>query len=106
MKQIKKYKYLITIILILSIIVLGIIIKINLDKNKELNIDNEIFSYEKEEDVKEKISEYKVDIKGAIANPGVYIGNDNTRVIDQTCPIMIQKLNNIFQRNPLISMGI
>lgn len=82
MKQIKKYKYLITIILILSIIVLGIIIKINLDKNKELNIDNEIFSYEKEEDVKEKISEYKVDIKGAIANPGVYIGNDNTRVID------------------------
>ena len=82
MKQIKKYKYLITIILILSIIMLGIIIKINLDKNKELNIDNEIFSYEKEEDVKEKISEYKVDIKGAIANPGVYIGNDNTRVID------------------------
>ena len=61
---------------------LGIIIKINLDKNKELNIDNEIFSYEKEEDVKEKILEYKVDIKGAIANPGVYIGNDNTRVID------------------------
>ena len=82
MKQIKKYKYLITIILILSIIMLGIIIKINLDKNKELNIDNEIFSYEKEKDVKEKISEYKVDIKGAIANPGVYIGNDNTRVID------------------------
>lgn len=26
--------------------------------------------------------------------------------IDQTCPIMIQRLNNIFQRNPLISMGI
>lgn len=81
MTQIKKYKYLITVILILLIIVLGIIIKINLNKEKELTIDNEIFSYEKEE-VKEKISEYKVDIKGAIANPGVYIGNDNTRVID------------------------
>lgn len=26
--------------------------------------------------------------------------------IDQTCPIMIQRLNNIFQRNPLISIGI
>lgn len=26
--------------------------------------------------------------------------------IEQTCPIMIQRLNNIFQRNPLISMGI
>ena len=25
---------------------------------------------------------------------------------DQTCPIMIQRLNNIFQRNPLISIGI
>lgn len=82
MKLIKKYKYLITIILIILMILLGIIIKINLDKNKELNIDNEIFSYEKEEDVKEKIAEYKVDIKGAIVSPGVYIGNDNTRVID------------------------
>lgn len=27
-------------------------------------------------------------------------------VKDQTCPIMIQRLNNIFQRNPLISIGI
>lgn len=27
-------------------------------------------------------------------------------VRDQTCPIMIQRLNNIFQRNPLISIGI
>lgn len=27
-------------------------------------------------------------------------------MIDQTCPIMIQRLNNIFQRNPLISIGI
>ena len=26
--------------------------------------------------------------------------------LDQTCPIMIQRLNNIFQRNPLISIGI
>lgn len=27
-------------------------------------------------------------------------------LLDQTCPIMIQRLNNIFQRNPLISIGI
>lgn len=27
-------------------------------------------------------------------------------MIDQTCPIMIQRLRTIFQRNPLISMGI
>ena len=82
MKLIKKYKCFITIILIVLMIMLGIIIKINLNKNKELNIDNEIFSYETEKEVKEGTFEYKVDIKGAIANPGVYIGNDNTRVID------------------------
>ena len=82
MKLIKKYKYLITTILIFLIIMLVIIIKINLNKDKELNIDNEIFSYENEDKVKEETSEYKVDIKGAIKNPGVYIGTDNTRVID------------------------
>lgn len=32
--------------------------------------------------------------------------NPDTTFLDQTCPIMIQRLNNIFQRNPLISMGI
>ena len=31
---------------------------------------------------------------------------ENTSVLDQTCPIMIQRLRTIFQRNPLISMGI
>lgn len=82
MKLIKKYKYLITTILIFLIIMLVIIIKINLNKDKELNIDNEIFSYENDDKVKEETSEYKVDIKGAITNPGVYIGTDNTRVID------------------------
>ena len=34
-----------------------------------------------------------------------YLKN-NMRALDQTCPIMIQRLNNIFQRNPLISIGI
>lgn len=32
--------------------------------------------------------------------------NLSVHFIDQTCPIMIQRLNNIFQRKPLISMGI
>ena len=68
--------------LLVFAIILGIIIKINLNKNKELNIDNEIFSYEEETEVEEDKIEYKVDIKGAILNPGVYIGNDNIRVID------------------------
>lgn len=82
MRLIRKYKYLITIILVLFIILLGVVIKINLTKDKELTIDNEIFSYETEEKKENNNNEYKVDIKGAIVNPGVYIGNDTTRVID------------------------
>ena len=82
MQLLKKYKYLLTMTLLVFAIILGIIIKINLNKNKELNIDNEIFSYEEETEVEEDKIEYKVDIKGAILNPGVYIGNDNIRVID------------------------
>ena len=82
MRLLKKYKYLLTMTLLVLVIILGIIIKINLNKNKELNIDKEIFSYEEEAEVEEDKIEYKVDIKGAIANPGVYIGNDKTRVID------------------------
>lgn len=81
MQLLKKYKYLLTTTLFALIIIMSIIIKINLNRNKELNIDNEIFSYE-DEKVEENNLEYKVDIKGAILNPGVYIGNDNTRVID------------------------
>ena len=85
MKLIRKYKYLITIILVLFIILLGVIIKVNLNTNKELNIDKDMFSYEteeKKENNNHEYHEYKVDIKGAIVNPGVYIGNDTTRVID------------------------
>ena len=79
---IRKYKYLITIILVLFIVLLGVIIKVNLHTNKELNIDKDMFSYETEEKKETNNREYKVDIKGAIVNPGVYIGNDTTRVID------------------------
>lgn len=82
MRLIRKYKYLITIILVLFIVLLGVIIKVNLHTNKELNIDKDMFSYETEEKKETNNREYKVDIKGAIVNPGVYIGNDTTRVID------------------------
>ena len=53
-----------------------------------------------------KIKKVYVDIKGAIVNPGVYEIEENKKVIDQTCTIMIQKLNLLFTRNPLISKGI
>lgn len=61
---------------------------------------------EVEGETKEETSKIKVDIKGYVKKPGVYEIDAKSIVNDQTCPIMIQRLNNIFQRNPLISMGI
>ena len=92
LKIIKKYKYIITFVLILLIICLVIIRKNNLKENnkkytikestdvlvKELttNIENS-----KEEVLKEE-SKIKVDIKGQVVNPGVYELEENSRVID------------------------
>ena len=45
----------------------------------------------------------KVDIKGEIINPGIYSLTSTSRVIDQTTPNMIQKLNLLFARKPVIS---
>lgn len=42
-----------------------------------------------------------IDFIVAAVNP-----TKDEKILDQTCPIMIQRLNNIFQRNPLISIGI
>lgn len=67
-----------------------------------------IFKEEKEETNKkdEQKENVFVDIKGAIANPGVYELEQNKKVIDQTTPNMIQRLNDIVERKPLISIGI
>ena len=48
----------------------------------------------------------KIDVKGLVANPGVYELNEGSRVIDQTTPNMIQRISGIFERNPLISKEI
>ena len=47
-----------------------------------------------------------VDIKGAVNKPGVYELNENSRVIDQTTPNIIQRISGIFERNALISKEI
>ena len=49
---------------------------------------------------------YMVDIKGEVQTPGIYELESSSRVIDQTTPNMIQRINGIFERNPLISKGI
>ena len=47
-----------------------------------------------------------VDIKGEINSPGTYEMDYDERIIDQTTPNMIQKISEIFARNPLISSGL
>lgn len=107
LRFLKKYKYVMTIFLFMLIIFYIVFVKVNL-KSKEKNlVDNQVVINEVEKvevDLKDDL--VYVDIKGAVKKPGVYKINSDKKIIDQTCPIMIQRLNNIFQRNPLISIGI
>jgi len=77
MKVIKKYKYLITIVLLGMIICWGYFVKRNLEENSQVDendvlmggvIEDEIETLF-EDDRKEMVT---VDIKGAVKNPGVY----------------------------------
>ena len=113
MKKIKKYFKLIIILLIIILVIGYIIIKLYLNKNDSVEVVLDEFDLEFNENinVKEDVTFdsnkiFYVDIKGAVQNPGVYEIEENKKVIDQTCSIMIQRLRTIFQRNPLISMGI
>lgn len=100
--------------LIGGVVLLGIVLFLNFgiykicdEKITNMNAKNYMStSLEKEEVEEEKEEYYKIDIKGAVNKPGVYKLVNGSRVIDQTCSIMIQRLRTIFQRNPLISMGI
>lgn len=77
----KKYLYLLIVLIILLSLMLYFIF------NKE-EVKEEIESLEEVANVTEKINvieenkKIKIDIKGAVKNPGVYELNDNTRVID------------------------
>ena len=117
MKKIKKHLKGITISIILILILSLILIKYSLLKEKEENIvvneleivkqeNEEKESIEKEEVTELAVKNIYVDIKGAVKNPGVYEIRENKKVIDQTTPNMIQKLNLLFARKPLISKEI
>ena len=75
MKYIKKYKYLITLVILLGIISWGYLVKRNLNENsiiinEELTQEIDINKDIQNENVEEEL--VTVDIKGAIKNPGVY----------------------------------
>ena len=82
MKLIKKYKYILTCIIIIIIIIACILVKKNLNDNKYENIEEE-----KEITISEKIEEEKenkcsVDIKGAVNQPNVYLVDCDNNVND------------------------
>ena len=87
LKQIKKYKYLLTIIIIMLITLLCIIRTNKLkENNKSYSIkDSDIIIEEiitNEEEQQEVVDKIKVDIKGQVVNPGVYELDNNSRIID------------------------
>lgn len=85
LKIIKKYKYIISFIIVLIIICLAII------RSKMLKDNNKIYSINKDEEIifkedivldNNEVKKIKVDIKGQVLNPGVYELDDGSRVID------------------------
>lgn len=93
------------IILAIAIIVILVIIILNFkSEEKEAFIQTNNDLIQEDENKIEKV--IIVHIVGCVKNPGIVEVKDGARIIDQTCPIMIQRLSTIFQRNPLISMGI
>ena len=100
-------KKIICIILVIFLLVIFILNQPKSNRNSKIEDDLEIKSEELEnnlENEKVEVSKklYKVDIKGAVVNPGVYEVEENSRVIDQTTPIMIQRISGVFERKPLI----
>ncbi len=82
-KILKKIKYIITIIIIIIFIIYLYNLKNNL-KKKENSIANNsnIIDIMNEDNDKEYLDRIRVDIKGAIKNPGVYEIDKDSRVID------------------------
>lgn len=73
-------------------------------QSKKIVKDNNKISVKKENSHNKNI--FKVDIKGQIVFPGIYELEEESRVIDQTTPNMIQRIIGIFERKPLISKEI
>ncbi len=84
MKIIRKLKYPISIIVLICIITYIIYTKKQLEKNQfdDIEVVSKIDDLNINEEEKEQITEYYVDIKGAIKKPGVYKLDSNLTIND------------------------
>lgn len=85
MKLIRKITYPLTIVFLFFIIICVIVLKNNLNKTKNDNIEikEDIVTEELiNENITENNNKYNVDIKGAIKNPGVYQLDSNLTIND------------------------
>lgn len=90
LKLLKKYRYLLTAIIVIVLVFGSIIIRIKLEEESLLVKDEDIivedvkddYKNESEEETNEEINKVFVDIKGAVINPGVYEIDSDKRVID------------------------
>lgn len=80
--DIKKYKYL--IVSVLGVLILILVLSIsNLSKEEvDVVLENEVVEEVEKEEIVEIIDKIKIDIKGAVLNPGVYELEQNSRVSD------------------------
>ncbi len=77
----KKYLYLLIVLIVLSSLMLYFIFNKE-EVKEEIDPLEEIVNVTEKNNVIEENKKIKIDIKGAVKNPGVYELNDNTRVID------------------------
>lgn len=84
MKLIRKIKYPLTIVLFIFAIIYVISTKRNLEKNKynDIEVVTNDMQDEQPKEMTEEITNYTIDIKGAIKNPGVYTIDSNSNVND------------------------
>lgn len=90
--------------ILLLMYIAGFVYFLTIIKNINKKIDKKEFVHEESHTIIQ--DDIYVDVKGSVQNPGVYKLDSNSRVIDQTCPIMIQELKRLFVRKPLISIEI
>lgn len=98
---VQRYK----LILILCLVILSVIL-ILIFNNQEPEEEVTNFFEPQVEENQEDLNMIKVNIKGAVKNPGVYEISSNSRVEEKTTTNMIQKISSMFAVNPLFSKGI